>query len=93
MQNLNLELEKVVREIRSTNAKKVVLQLPDGLKPIAAQLADTIESETDAEVFVWSESNFGACDIPKEVEHLNFDLIINFGHSNWKSRKPKSKKK
>lgn len=76
-----LELERAVREIKKTRAKTVCIQLPDGLKPKAKQIADYLEQHTDAAVFIWAGSCFGSCDIPK----LDVDLLIQWGHSEWKA--------
>lgn len=78
--NYDLELNKAVREINKAKAKSVCIQLPDGLKPKAREIADFIEKNTKAEVLIWLGSCFGACDIPK----LDVDLLIQWGHSEWK---------
>jgi len=80
----DLELEKVKAEIKKSKAKKVCLQLPDGLKPKATEIAQELEKETSAKIMIWSGSNFGACDIPIQLEKLGIDLLINFGHSVFK---------
>ena len=73
-----VETEKAIAKIKEVEAKTVCIQLPDGLKPKATEIADKLK-ETGAEIHIWLGSNFGACDIPM---HLNdFDLIVNFGHS------------
>ena len=80
-----LEIERIVEEINSNKAKKVLLQLPDGLKPKATELANELQSSTDAEILIWAGSNFGGCDIPKEqAKAMNVDLIINFGHAEFR---------
>ncbi len=78
--NYNLELEKVITEIKQSNAKKVLIQLPDGLKPQAQKIQKEIETKTDAKVITWLGSCFGACDVPK----ADVDMIIQFGHTEWK---------
>ncbi len=80
----NLELDKAVEEIRKADAKKVCIQLPDGLKPEAKKIADAIEEKTKAKVIIWAGSCFGACDLPLEVERMGVDLLIQWGHSKWK---------
>ena len=77
----NFELDKIVNNIKKSNAKKVCLQLPDGLKPKATEISTFLRKNTNAEIFIWLGSNFGACDVPLHLEKLNFDLIINFGHA------------
>jgi 2-(3-amino-3-carboxypropyl)histidine synthase len=74
----DLELEKVTREIIKAKAKKVLIQLPDGLKPEATRITKYLKEKTRAEIFIWLGSCFGACDTP----NLNgFDLLIQWGHS------------
>ena len=80
-----LELERVVSEIIKHKAKRVCINLPAGLKPHADKVVRRITSETDAQVIVWAGSNFGACDLPLEVERLGVDLLIHFGHSKWRA--------
>ena len=77
----DFELDKVAEEIKTAGAKKVVLQLPDGLKPKAMELARRLEKLTGAQFYIWFGSNFGACDVPLHIEKNNFDMIVNFGHS------------
>ena len=76
----DLELDKVVEQIKENKAKTVCIQLPDGLKPRANEIQEKIEAETDAEVMIWLGSCYGACDVPS----LDVDLLIQFGHSPWK---------
>ena len=75
----DLELEKCVKEIKSSKAKTVCIQLPDGLKPKATEIADYLQKNTNAKILIYLGSNYGACDIPK----LDVDLLIHFGHSKW----------
>ena len=78
----NLELDKAIEEIRSEKAKTVVIQLPDGLKPKAKEIVKTLKQKTDAEILLWGGSCFGACDTPNSIKA---DLLIQFGHSEWKN--------
>lgn len=79
----DLELEKVAFEIGKKNAKLVLLQFPDGLKPYAVAVVDYLREKTGAEFLIWFGTCFGACDISvlgKEIEK-KVDLIIQFGHN------------
>lgn len=76
----DLELDRVVKEINSSSAKTVCVQLPDGLKPKADEIQQKIEADTDATVFFWAGTCFGGCDIPE----LDVDLLIHYGHSEFK---------
>jgi len=81
----DLELNKACEEIKKAKAKRVCVQLPDGLKPQAEKIAKELKEKTDADVIIWLGSCFGACDIPKQVEDLGIDFLIQWGHSEWKS--------
>ncbi len=86
MLTLNLELDKAIEKIKKENAKRVCIQLPDGLKPRADEIQREIEEKTSAEVVFWSGSCFGACDVPVDLDKLGVGLIIQFGHSAWKPK-------
>ncbi|MCK4521713.1 MAG: diphthamide synthesis protein [Nanoarchaeota archaeon] len=77
----NLEPNKAVKEIKNKKAKTVLIQLPDGLKPKAKEIADFIENNTNAKCFIWMGSCYGACDIPNVKD---FDLLIQWGHSEFR---------
>ncbi|MBW2999311.1 diphthamide synthesis protein [Candidatus Woesearchaeota archaeon] len=81
----NLELGKAVEKIKKEKAKLVCIQLPDGLKLRAKEICDKLKEKTDAEIIIWAGSCFGACDVPLEVERLGVDLLIQWGHSEWKN--------
>jgi len=75
-----LELGRVVSEIKKSGAKSVLLQLPDGLKPWSLVLSDYLEEQTSARISIWLGACFGACDLPNS----DADLVIQFGHASWK---------
>jgi 2-(3-amino-3-carboxypropyl)histidine synthase len=74
-----LEMDRAVKLIKKNKAKKVLIQLPDGLKPKAKEISDFLTNKTDADIFIWLGSNFGSCDIP----NVKMDLKIHWGHSKW----------
>ena len=51
------------------------------MKPLAKEIADKITKETNARIFIWLGSNFGACDIPLGLERLKIDLMVSWGHN------------
>ncbi|HLD10607.1 MAG TPA: diphthamide synthesis protein [Candidatus Nanoarchaeia archaeon] len=73
----DFEFDRIVNEIK--NAKTVLIQLPDGLKPYFKEIVDYLEARTKASIFIWEGSCFGACDIP----NANFDLLVQFGHNSY----------
>ena len=76
------ETEKVVDFILKNSVKKVLIQLPEGLKPYGVGLAKEIEEKAGVTAYVSADPCYGACDLPiQEAEILNVDLIIHYGHS------------
>jgi len=76
------EESRVVKEIRERKAKRVLLQLPEGLKKEAFRLVRLIKDETKAEAIVSGSSCWGGCDLAlDEFDKLKCDLIIHFGHA------------
>ena len=82
MNNLDLELPKAIEAIRQNNARTVVIQLPDGLKPKAMEICDALTEATGADILIWGGSNFGSCDTPP-LNSIKADLLIAWGHSKW----------
>ncbi len=76
-----VEVEKAIAKIKDKNAQLVCIQLPDGMKPYAAEIEAAITKETNARVLIWLGSNFGACDIPLGLPKLGVDLFIAWGHN------------
>jgi len=76
-----LEEQRIIEKIKEKNYKKVLLQLPEGLKPKAKELVPKIEKATGAVVLIWFGSNFGACDIPLGTQAVGIDLVVSFGHN------------
>ncbi len=80
---LDLQLEKAVSAINRQQAKRVCIQLPDGLKHKAEDIQLELRRKTSAEIFFWFGTCYGACDRPS-IDSAGFDLFIQFGHSEWK---------
>ncbi len=79
----DLELDHVANEIIKMQAVRVCIQLPDGLKPRAGEIADVLKQKTGAMILIWLGSCFGACDIPP-VDKLGIDLLVQWGHSEFR---------
>ena len=81
MKGFDFEEERIKQEITKLGAKRVLLQLPEGLKPEGPRLAEIIE-KTGALPIISADPCYGACDIAvNEAESLGVDLIVHFGHS------------
>ncbi len=81
MKGFDFEEERIKQEIAKLGAKRVLLQLPEGLKPEGPRLAKIVE-RAGALPIVSADPCYGACDIATgEAERLGVDLIVHFGHA------------
>ena len=85
LEKYDLELEKVLNQVKKLKAKVVLLQFPDGLKPLALNVVDFLRKQTDnkVEFLIWFGTCFGAYDAPVLSKALEkqIDLIVQFGHN------------
>jgi 2-(3-amino-3-carboxypropyl)histidine synthase len=81
MKGFDLEEERLKQEIVKLGVTRVLLQLPEGLKPEGPRLAKIIE-KTGALPIISADPCYGACDLATaEAERLGIDLIVHFGHA------------
>ena len=81
MKGFDFEEERIKQEIAKLGAKRVLLQLPEGLKPEGPSLAKIVE-KTGALPIISADPCYGACDLATaEAERLGIDLIVHFGHA------------
>ncbi|KAJ4897460.1 diphthamide synthesis DPH2 family protein [Raphanus sativus] len=79
----HFEIHKCVWRIKSTNAKRVAIQLPEGLLMYALTLSDIFTSFAGASrCFVLGDVTYGACCVDDfSASALGADLLIHYGHS------------
>ena len=77
----DLEIERIKKIIRKKEYKSVCIHVPDGLKIFIPLIHKSLK-DTDADIYVWYGTNYGACDIPKGIEGV-VDAFITFGHSRF----------
>ncbi|MCB9362903.1 hypothetical protein H6504_05690 [Candidatus Woesearchaeota archaeon] len=77
----DLDIDGIITRIKERDYKRILLQLPDGLKSSLKDIIDPIEQQTGAEVITWFGTNFGACDIPQNLKTLQIDMVVAFGHN------------
>jgi 2-(3-amino-3-carboxypropyl)histidine synthase len=81
MKDFDFEEERIKQKIVKLGAKRVLLQMPEGLKQEGLRLAKIIE-KTGALPIISTDPCYGACDLATaEAESLGVDLIVHFGHS------------
>lgn len=80
--NYNFELHKTIWRARELKAKRVALQMPEGLLLFALQISDIIERFTDADTVIMGDVTYGACCVDDfTAKALGADLLVHYGHS------------
>ncbi len=79
-----LEVERVAKEIKLHKANRILLQLPDGMRPFAVQLVGAIRKATGAQIVLSGDSCYGACDLAtRQAKEIGADLLVHYGHSRF----------
>jgi len=87
MLKLKLDLEGLCAELKKRGAKRVLLQLPEGLKTRSNEIAEGLERH-GVEAVLFVEPSFGACDIREnEAKDLECDVVVHFGHNRFYAEK------
>jgi 2-(3-amino-3-carboxypropyl)histidine synthase len=77
----DFEEERLKQEIAKYEAKRVLIQLPNGLKSEAPRLAKIVEKAGSLPI-ISADPCYGACDLATaEAEDLDVDLIVHYGHT------------
>ncbi len=77
----DFEEERIKQEMAKLGAKRVLIQLPEGLKSEGPRLAKIVE-KAGALPIISADPCYGACDLATaEAESLGADLIIHYGHA------------
>ncbi|CCH43631.1 Diphthamide biosynthesis protein 1 [Wickerhamomyces ciferrii] len=80
--NYNFEIHKTVWNIKKQNAKRVALQMPEGLLIYSLIISDILEQFCGVETIVMGDVSYGACCIDDfTARSLNCDFIVHYAHS------------
>ncbi len=78
---LKIDLTPAIKELKEKNAKKVLVQIPEGLKTQTDKIVETLEKE-GFEIVSEMTPCFGACDVKvSEAKLLNCDTVLHIGHN------------
>ena len=79
---IEVDFEAVAQAIKDKKPRRVLLQIPEGLKTRATDIVLELNSRYPAEYITLVEPCFGACDLADEkAVKLQADLLVHFGHS------------
>ena len=76
---VHVDTDEAVKRLRELGARKILLQLPDGLKPDVFRYFTEFSREFS--VIVSSDPFYGACDIGNQEVYGKVDAIVKLGHS------------
>ena len=76
---MQVNTNEAVKRLRELGARKILLQLPDGLKPDVFRYFTEFSREFS--VIVSSDPFYGACDIGNQEVYGKVDAIVQLGHS------------
>jgi 2-(3-amino-3-carboxypropyl)histidine synthase len=80
---LDFEEEFMITELKKRKPKKVLVQLPEGIKTEALSIKEKIE-KLGIEVIFSGETAWGGCCVAvDEAKQFGVDLIVHFGHSEF----------
>ncbi|QQG39480.1 MAG: diphthamide biosynthesis enzyme Dph2 [Candidatus Aenigmatarchaeota archaeon] len=83
MNNVEGNIAELVEAVRARGAKRIFIQIPEGLLMRAQDILDAFDS-ANVKAFMSLEPCYGACDLrDAEAESLNCDLLVNVGHSDF----------
>ncbi len=76
-------IDELVKLIIQTKPKRVLLQLPDGLRKHAIEIIDKLQ-ETSIEIILSASSCYGACCLAVgEAIDVKADLLVHVGHNDF----------
>ena len=81
--NYSFELHKTIHRVRTSGAKKIALQLPEGLLLFATTISDIITQFCPGtSTTIMGDVTYGACCIDDYTAvALGCDMMVHYGHS------------
>lgn len=79
----DFELDKISEYINKHNSKRVLIQLPDGLKKYSIYILNELRKRirSDVEIVFSGDSAWGSCMLlDQDAKREGFDLLIHIGH-------------
>lgn len=80
--NYNFEIHKTIWRAREIKAKRIALQLPEGLLMYSIIISEILERFTSADTVIMGDVTYGACCVDDyTAKALGADLLVHYGHS------------
>lgn len=76
-------MQSLINQIKQKKAKRIFIQVPEGLKMKAVALVEDLRKE-GIEAFLSADPCYGACDLRDlEAEKMGCDLLVHIGHNKF----------
>lgn len=76
----DFELDRISDWVIGRGAKRVAVQLPEGLKLHTLDVLDDLANRTGTEIILLADPCYGACDFPTDFRRYA-DVLVQFGHA------------
>ncbi|HID80466.1 MAG TPA: diphthamide biosynthesis enzyme Dph2 [Ignisphaera sp.] len=93
-EDYDFELEHVASVITATGAKRILIQLPEGLQKCSEVVVSELRKHagSDVDIFVSLNPSYGACLVDEyTADSIGADLIVHFGHLEYPYYKPRKR--
>ena len=82
MNNAN-NIQTLISEIKSRNAHKIMIQLPEGLKMNTTEIVNEMKEHV-VDAIVAGDPSYGACDLrDREAKEAGCDILVHTGHNKF----------
>lgn len=79
---IRIPREEIASHILTKDAKTVLVQAPEGLKPQVSRMIPELTEETGATIIIHGDTCFGSCDLAlSDSQRLDVDLVVHIGHN------------
>ena len=80
-----IPINEIIDFINNTKSKTILLQAPDGLKPLLYNIVEEVKNVLkDITIYVSGSHAYGACDLAiDEAKTIGADVIIHIGHNEY----------
>src|SRR3989338_10892434 len=76
-------IESLVAEVKKSGAKRIMLQLPAGLKIKSVEIVEAFK-KYDIATVIANNQCYGACDLAdNEAKQMNCDVLVHVGHNKF----------